>query len=75
MSCSADAETDTLGFLHLVRIGRYFAATLHAAENWGSRDNHDTLSLRLGSISSVLHSELDLQVLFRGSTAGSRSVL
>lgn len=57
-------QVDTLGILHLARVGRHSPAALYAAKNGRSRDNHHALPLCAGSLPCAVHPQLDLPIRF-----------
>jgi hypothetical protein len=60
------------------------ASIVHYPEDRGGRKHYDTLFIRAGDVSSLVHSELDISILFRelfrsdfsvgGTCSGSPSV-
>ena len=64
---------DALGFQHMARIGSNPPPAVYASKNWGSRDNNDTLPVRVRAVPSIVHSELAVQV-FRGRIRRSDSL-
>ena len=55
-------KADTLGILHLARVGGYSAAALHAAKNGRGRNHYHALSLCAGSLPCAVYSQLDLPI-------------
>ena len=57
---------DLMGVLHLARSRCHSPTALYATENGRGGNNHHALPLRLGCVSRIVHSQLDLEVLGRG---------
>lgn len=54
-----------MGFFDMAGIGRHSPATVHAATDGRSRDNHHALPVRAGGVPGTISAELVLSILCR----------
>ena len=59
-------DGNLMDLLHLLGVRCYSASVVYGAEDRWGRIHHFALSLCLGILPRALHSQLDLQILFRG---------
>jgi len=58
-------DSDSLVVQYLPGECRDITSIIHYSKDGGGRKHYDTLFIRTGDVPSVVHSELDISILFR----------